>query len=783
LRPSSLAGGLDHAGTSSPSDEDRFGGSERPSSMLLLAENWKKLEKSGKLKSWNFGGKIKEGARRASLRLSMGRFSAGSPTPANQKASKLAAKTRNLFGSHSDIEDDDDSFVSTTTPLLHSSSMTNLTPPPKPPRTFKTKVLDIGSDEGECSLEDRETDELFPESGNEFAEVLAAIKKMGTIYSETEGEVQQTNNGERSQNGSDNTGVGGNEMKHEGIVANGRVTMGALVEGTLEDEGVVTPSTGPCISRDVQDLNDVDSCKKIPESESSRPVHRDETTGEVTGEPLVVSELDPAEQSSPTEADEKGLTQQTTSDTERRLEHKDVLTNEEQERPTRRGTESSVPFRRRKVAAPANQTLSPPWTCPIDGEGDRPFGELRTLFDPKRMSILSCASTEWFSAESTSSSGGSKPNSASVSPEVPDSVSSPSQVEGCISPLLRFASSDDECFSTPPCSPNPPNQNGKGNDTATTTPNEIPEEGQVTIPELTSQVEENEIDQKSDSMKEVSPNQLTNEMTEEGQVTILPCQEDKDNVDEKRDGKEEVSPNQLTNEMTEESQVTIFPGQLDGDNVDQKRDGKEEFSPNCDVSNSVTSETATNQVSDAPHGHGTLPDLPKKETSSPNRKRKRSLTVSSSIPLSHPSERSYSRWNQDDGYLTGPRRRHHTTDGAENRGMVSSFSEQDFADIFKSAMPVVKVESVKEDSPEEGEKETSNAGSAVGLNDADNSSAGEEVDMLGTPSSQESKSRTSTPDNTEPVVIPDTITPDMVSGHGDVTVIMKCLKQMQTLGC
>jgi len=100
--------------------------------------------------------------------------------------------------------------------------MTNLTPPPKPPRTFKTKVLDIGSDEGECSLEDRETDELFPESGNEFAEVLAAIKKMGTIYSETEGEVQQTSNGERSQNGSDNTGVGGNEMKHEGIVANGR---------------------------------------------------------------------------------------------------------------------------------------------------------------------------------------------------------------------------------------------------------------------------------------------------------------------------------------------------------------------------------------------------------------------------------------------------------------------------------------------------------------------------------------------------------------------------------
>jgi len=105
-------------------------------------------------------------------------------------------------------------------------------------------------------------------------------------------------------------------------------------------------------------------------------------------------------------------------------------------------------------------------------------------------------------------------------------------------------------------SPNPPNQYGEeGNYKAMTTPNEIPEEGQVTIPELTSQVEENEIDQKSDNKKE-------------------------------------VSPNQLTNEMTEENQVTIFPGQVDGDNVDQKRDGKDEVSPNCDVSNSVTSETA-----------------------------------------------------------------------------------------------------------------------------------------------------------------------------------------------
>ena len=739
LRPSSLAGGLDQAGTSSPnrdSDDDRFGGSERPSSMYLLAENWKKLEKSGKLRNWNFGGKIREGAKRASLRFS-GRFSSGSPTPMNRKTPKPNVKARNLFGSHSDIEDDDDSFASTTTPLLLSSSMTNLAPP-KPPRTFKTKLLDIGSDENECSVEDRGADqlcsvedgELFPEGGNEFADVLAAIKKMGTIYSETEGEFQPTSNGVPSQNG--------NETKSEGIVANGKVTMGALVESTLEDEDVITPSTGVCILRDVQDSNEVDSSGKLPdsessrpvqdsnevdsnekrpESESSRPIHRDETTGEVTGEPLVVSELDSAEGSSPTEADEKVTSQQTTSDVSdgimEELEHKDVLTEMEEERPAKQsdvlegGTQTSVTFRKRKVAAPAHQTLSPLWTCPIDGESDRLPGELRPYFDPKRMSILSCASTEWFSAESSSSSGDSKPNSASVSPEVPDSVSSPSQVEGGISPFLRFPSSDDECFSTPPCSPNAPiSSNGEeGNYSAIPSP------------------------------------ETTNETPEEGQVTSMP------------------SMPELT-------------GQVDENDIDQKSDMKEEVIPNCDTSDNVTSETAINQVADTPLGDVVQPDLPKKETSSPNRKRKRSLTVSSSIPLSRPSERPYSHRSLDDNFGIGLRRRHRTTDGTENQGLVSSFSEQDFADIFRSTVPVLKVDTVKEDSPEEGEQGASNAGSAVGLNDADNSSVGEEVEMIGTPNSVESKSRTSTPDNVEPAVIPDTTTPDMVSGHYDVTVVM-----------
>ena len=708
---------------------------------MLLAENLTKLEKSGKLKSWE---KIKGGARRASLRFSLSRFGSSSPTGLmNRKRSKQEKKERVLFESHSDLEDDDDSFESSSTPLLHSVSANNLAPP-KPPRTFKTKVLDMDTDNG--LLEDGEGKKLSQEEDSEFAEVLLAIKKMGTLYSETEGETKEV---EKRENGA----------KHEKIVANGRVPMGALVENVSEDVDTVTVSTP---STDTQSSNHIDS--KLAECEGNKVVYRDATTGEVTEELPGVSELSTARESTLSEVDEKGLTQQTCSNTSERTEERvsggeDDLTEEEGKKTATKEDEvqqerakSSVVFREKKVAVSAYQTLSPPYTCSINGEGDRSSSEIKVLFDDKRFSILSCTSTEWFSADS--STGDSKPNSTSISPEVPDSTSPPSQVGDRISPRMRFQSSDDECFSTPPSSPNPPLETPVEDHVTNKSEltNETPVEDHVTNKsELTN---ETPVEDHVTSMPE-----LTNETLVEDHVTSMP---------------------ELTNETLVEDHVTSMPELADETLVEDHvtsmpeltnhvpDDDKAEDSKSQKVDSNDTCETTTNQITDASHDHVTRPHISRKEPQAANKKRKRSLTVSSSAPLSNLKEKSLANWSRDDNFGMEFGQRHYTDGDAGSPGMVSSFSEQDFADIFKTSIPVLNIETVDEqdgdddaiEGSEEGEKQASNRSSVEDLNDADNSSFGEEVDKPETPSSLDSRIETS--ESIEAVIIPEDITPDKV---------------------
>ena len=732
--------------------------------MMLLAENLTKLEKSGKLKSWE---KIKGGARRASLRFSLGRFGSSSPTGLmNRKRSKQEKKERALFESHSDLEDDD-SFESSSTPLLHSVSANNLAPP-KPPRTFKTKVLDMDTDDS--LTEDGEGKKLSRDEDSEFAEVLLAIKKMGTLYSEPEVEAKVVGDKE-------------NGTKHEKIVANGRVPMGTLVENVSEDIETVAVSTplndtqgsnhidsklperegrGTLVENvsedietvavstplnDTQGSNHIDPDSKLAEREGSRVVHRDETTGEVTEELPGVAELDTARESARAGVDEKGLIQQASSNTSERTERRvsggendsteevGKKTAAQEDEVQRESVKSSVVFREKKVAVSAYQTLSPPYTCSINGEGDRSSSEIKVLFDDKRISILSCASTEWFSADS--STGDSKPNSTSISPEVPESVSSPSQVGDSISSRMRFHSSDDECFSTPPSTPNPPL--------------ETPVEDHVTSKsEVTNEMAvEDHVTSKSEVTNETpvedhvtSMPELTNEMAVEDHVTSMP---------------------ELTDKTPMEDHVTSMP-ELTNQVLD---DNKAEDSKSQRVDSDVTCETTTNQITDASHDHVTQPHVFKRETQTPNKKRKRSLTVSSA-PLSDLREKPFPN-SRDDNFGTEFGQRHYTDGDAGSFGMVSSFSEQDFVDIFKASIPVLNIETVDEqegdddviEGPGEDEKEASQRSSVEDLNDGDNSSFGEEVDKPGTPSSLES--RVETPENIEPVVIPDNVTPDKVS--------------------
>ena len=733
--------------------------------MMLLAENLTKLEKSGKLKSWE---KIKGGARRASLRFSLGRF--GSSSPTGRKRSKQEKKERALFESHSDLEDDDDSFESSSTPLLHSVSANNLAPP-KPPRTFKTKVLDMDTDDS--LMVDGEGKKLSQAEDSEFAEVLLAIKKMGTLYSETETETKGVEDNE-------------NGTKHEKIVANGSVPMGTLVENVSEDITVSTPSD------DTQGSNHIDSDSKLAEHEGSRVVHRDETTGEVTEELPGVSELDTVRESARTEVDE-GLIQQASSNTSERTERrvsgsendsteevgKKIAAKEDQIQ--QESVKSSVVFREKKVAVSAYQTLSPPYTCSINGEEDRSSSEIKVLFDDKRFSILSCASTEWFSADS--STGDSKPNSTSISPEVPDSVSPPSQVGDSI--RMRFHSSDDECFSTPPSTPNPPLETPVEDHVTSKSEvtNETPIENHVTsMPELTDKTP---VEDHATSMPELTDKtpvedhvtsmpELTNETVVEDHVTNMPELTNEMVVED-----HVTSMPELTNEMAVEDHVTSMP-----ESTNQVLDdNKAEDSKSQKVDSDVTCETTTNQIADASHDHVTQPHVSKRETQNPNKKRKRSLTVSSA-PVSDLRGKLFPS-SRDDNFGTEFSQRHYTDGDAGSFGMVSSFSEQDFADIFKASIPVLNIETVDEqdgdddaiEGPAEDEKQASQRSSVEDLNDGDNSSFGEEVEKPGTPSSLES--RVETPESIEPVVIPDDITPDKVSImmstiKNDVYSVSKC---------
>ena len=132
--------------------------------MQLLAENLKKLEKSGKLKNWgntNFGDKLGDkfkSARRSSKKIAGYALSKlGGQSTILRRGKRSPKSKEGVREVHSDTEEGDEMSTSST-PLLQSMSTSthNLTlsavPPPKPPRTFKTKML--GQVANQCPIED-----------------------------------------------------------------------------------------------------------------------------------------------------------------------------------------------------------------------------------------------------------------------------------------------------------------------------------------------------------------------------------------------------------------------------------------------------------------------------------------------------------------------------------------------------------------------------------------------------------------------------------------------------
>ena len=177
----SVSGGIER-GDSFDLDDDllrEFAASNLPnssgatSSMALLAENFKKLEKSGKLKNWNIA-KIKA-PRKSSFTQLSGKFSKSYQALNRRFRSDSTKSTKSTVerDAHSDNEDSDNSSA---TPLLHSKSASSLTPPPKPPRTFKQRALDLTGDGDVSSVL------LFNSEGDDFSgDVLSAIREMGVV--------------------------------------------------------------------------------------------------------------------------------------------------------------------------------------------------------------------------------------------------------------------------------------------------------------------------------------------------------------------------------------------------------------------------------------------------------------------------------------------------------------------------------------------------------------------------------------------------------------------------
>ena len=142
------------------------------SSMALLAENYRKLEKSGKLKNWNTAKMKPPRNYKSSFTQLSGKFSK-SYQALNRRFrsdSTKSAKSAIERDAHSDNEDPE----SATPLLLTSKSASSYLPPSKPPRTFKQRKLDLtGDGDAESAL-------IY--ANDDFSgDILSAIKEMGVV--------------------------------------------------------------------------------------------------------------------------------------------------------------------------------------------------------------------------------------------------------------------------------------------------------------------------------------------------------------------------------------------------------------------------------------------------------------------------------------------------------------------------------------------------------------------------------------------------------------------------
>ena len=679
--------------------------------MQLLAENLKKLEKSGKLKNWgnsNLGDKLGDkfkSARRSSKKIAGYAWNKIGGQGTILRRGKRSPKSRKEGGRevHSDTEEGDELSTSST-PLLQSMSASthnltlNAVPPPKPPRTFKTKVL--GQVANQCPIEDDEEGGGLLSMGTEddfSTDVLNALKKVSSVLDQSKAEGEEEGEGKMATT-SDTT-----------VILNGRLP--SITSDDLEYSFVKRSESSPLLSQAASSSsrdeelgsNSPDLLQRSSHSIGLQPI------AEAKGETLEVTDGGRLVSSVPLRRKAVSTPLVTAS------------------LPTSHSFTSAAEIKDDAMEVKGDNTEVEGDAAEVEGEDiaeieeDDDLGEFMdesALGDTnrldKRHSMLSVTSTEFFSAAS------SEANSTTTSPDfLRHGIISPPtaavsstllDVDENRERMTSSTSADEEYFSTPPSSPNPVDQADK----METTEPEVSIDIIDTAATLTRETAAVTTKGKEDERKE----------REEGK-----SEEGKKIEGEDEEGKEREGGESEEGEKRDE-----------GENEERTEREKGE-----------SEEILT---------------TPMKRSN-----RKRSLTLSESMPfpvtVGVGSPGLIKTMSKDDNFQT---EYHHLLKSKDepDGGLATSFSTQDLAEILgsgKSILPALAIETVSEE-PSLAKEED-----APSLNEEQPSLKGSEekgetasmADRSASPSGTCSSLGGSTsPEAIEPVIIPDDVTPNMV---------------------
>ena len=479
----SVSAGPGEMGDSFDSDDDLLrefaasggagagGGGGATASMVLLAENFKKLEKSGKLKNWNIA-KLKA-PRKSSFTQLSGKFSK-SYQALNRRFRSESTKSAKSVDRDA-LSDNEDSDNSSATPLLSSTSANNLVPPPKPARTFKQRTLDLTGDDEVANVL------LFNSQDDDFSgDVLSAIREMGVLQVATGGceESREERFSKSLPNGGlkilsstdDSLQISSNSHVSQTPLLHSPRNMSPLATEPPTRAVLPPPILSPvheaeshALEREASAQDDnPDPTDSVLSPASTVDSYQTSVFGEAADKPTF-EPLDPIEDGDVpqdgTEADGEEVSKTNADTSTVTLVSKpepDPATNSTSDHSSvgissqKSSEDSNDGFTEFQSAEPLTTHSSDPATLTRTQESKVSANTLTAKeFDPKRMSTISVASTDWYSLDEDEGEE-EEDNISNYSNEFPElRCSMVNYAEVC----QNVTEDDHPLFSTPPTSP------------------------------------------------------------------------------------------------------------------------------------------------------------------------------------------------------------------------------------------------------------------------------------------------------------------------------------------